>query len=264
VSSISDDPAAKAAGEPVPQRDATPTPPASALTIIWGAVATGLSVLYTVIVALTGALLVIVAGGHPVSWISRLWGRMILRTCGVRVQIDGLEHLAGLRSYVLVCNHQSFFDIFAILAWMPGQPRFLAKQELTRIPVIGFVMPRAGHIMIDRAHGGRSIRRAIDMAREGYAIVVFAEGTRFSDNRVHPFNDGAAWLAIATRLKCVPMAISGTANFFPRGARIVRPGGRMHIAIGRPIDTENLRSADREALTHQLESAVRTLFRSEV
>jgi 1-acyl-sn-glycerol-3-phosphate acyltransferase len=94
--------------------------------------------------------------------------------------------------------------------------------------------------------------------------VVFAEGTRFSDNRVHPFNDGAAWLAIATRQKCVPMAISGTASFFPRGARVVRPGRRMRMAIGTPIDTTHMRGDDRETLTRQLEESVRALFRSEV
>jgi 1-acyl-sn-glycerol-3-phosphate acyltransferase len=95
-------------------------------------------------------------------------------------------------------------------------------------------------------------------------MVIFAEGTRFSDNRVHPFNDGAAWLAIATRQKCVPMAISGTASFFPRGARIVRPGRRMRMAIGPAIDTAQLHGADRAALTQKLEENVRSLFRTEV
>lgn len=261
------DDSAKAAGETGPQGSAptsAPEPPPSALELVWGGVATGLSLLYTVILALVAAVSVLFGRSHPVSSISRLWARMILRTCGVKAQIDGLEHLAGLDSYVLVSNHQSLFDILAIVAWMPGEPRFIAKQELAKIPVIGFVMRRSGHIMIDRARGGPSIRRAVEVARQGYAIVVFAEGHRFNDNRVHPFNDGAAWIAILTRLKCVPMAISGTARFYPRGARIVRPGRRMRIAIGEPIDTAKLRGADREALTRQLEAGVRALFRSEV
>jgi 1-acyl-sn-glycerol-3-phosphate acyltransferase len=264
VSSIADDQAAQAAGDTGPPEAAKPAPQRGAMDLLWGATATALSLLWTVVVSIVAAVVVLVAGGHPVSWISRLWARTILHICGVKADIDGLENLSGLRSYILVSNHQSVFDIFAILAWMPGEPRFIAKQELARIPVIGFVMRRAGHVMIDRSRGGQSIRRAIDLAREGYAIVVFAEGHRFSDNRVHPFNDGAAWLAIATRLKCVPIAISGTASFFPRGARIVRPGRRMRIAIGQPIDCEKLRGADREALTRQLESSVRLLFRGEV
>jgi 1-acyl-sn-glycerol-3-phosphate acyltransferase len=265
VSPLANDPTSAAARDSEAQRPApAPSSKRGLVDLVWGAVATALSALYTAILACCAAIVSLFGHPHLVTPVSRLWGSLIMRTCGVKVEIDGLEHLAGLDSYVLVSNHQSFFDIFAICAWMPGEPRFVAKHELEKIPILGFAMRRSGHIMIDRARGGQSIRRAIKVVREGYSIVVFAEGTRFSDNRVHPFNDGAAWLAIATRQKCVPMAISGTASFFPRGARVVRPGRRMRMAIGPPIDTAHLHGNDREALTRQLEESVRALFRSEV
>jgi 1-acyl-sn-glycerol-3-phosphate acyltransferase len=247
-----------------PAPEPSPPPQRGVVEFIWGATATALAVFYTAALAPCAALVGLLGYPHLATPISRLWGWLIVHTSGVKVEIDGLEHLAGLKSYVLVCNHQSFFDIFAICAWMPGEPRFVAKQELGKIPVLGLAMRRSGHIMIDRAKGGQAIRKALKIAREGFSIVVFAEGTRFSDNRVHPFNDGAAWLGIATRQKCVPMAISGTASFFPRGARIVRPGRRMRMAIGPPIDTTELRGADREALTRELEATVRALFRTQV
>ncbi len=263
------------ANDPVPETASKPAAPKAApepsqppqrgiVDFVWGAAATVLAVLYTAVLAPCAALVSIFGYPHLATPVSRLWGWLIVRTSGIKVEIEGMEHLAGLKSYVLVSNHQSFFDIFAICAWMPGEPRFVAKQELGKIPVLGLAMRRSGHIMIDRARGGQAIRKAIKMAREGFSIVVFAEGTRFSDNRVHPFNDGAAWLAIATRQKCVPMAISGTASFFPRGARIVRPAGRMRMAIGPAIDTTDLHGADRESLTRQLEDSVRSLFRTEV
>ena len=241
-----------------------PPPRRGIVEFLWGVAATVMAVLYTAILAPCAALVSILGYPHLATPISRLWGWLIVRTSGVKVDIVGLEHLAGLDSYVLVSNHQSFFDIFAICAWVPGEPRFVAKQELGKIPVLGLAMRRSGHIMIDRAKGGQAIRKALKIARQGFSIVVFAEGTRFSDNRVHPFNDGAAWLAIATRQKCVPMAISGTAGFFPRGARTVRPGRRMRMAIGPAIDTTQLHGADRESLTRQLEENVRSLFRVEV
>jgi 1-acyl-sn-glycerol-3-phosphate acyltransferase len=231
---------------------------------VWGAAATALAVFYTAALAPCAALVSVLGYPHLATPINRFWGWLIVHTSGVKVEIEGLEHLAGLNSYVLVSNHQSFFDIFAICAWMPGEPRFVAKQELGKIPILGLAMRRSGHIMIDRAKGGQAIRKALKIAREGFSIVVFAEGTRFSDNRVHPFNDGAAWLAIATGQKCVPMAISGTAGFFPRGARIVRPGRQMRMAIAPPIDTTQLHGSDREALTRELEASVRSLFCSEV
>jgi len=260
----SNDPSTAAAGKNEPPRPAPEPAARSIIEFIWGAAATALAVFYTAILAPCAALVSILGYPHLATPISRLWGLLIVRTSGVKVVIEGLEHLAGLNSYVLVSNHQSFFDIFAICAWMPGEPRFVAKQELGKIPVLGLAMRRSGHVMIDRAKGGQAIRKALKIAREGFSIVIFAEGTRFSDNRVHPFNDGAAWLAIATRQKCVPMAISGSASFFPRGARIVRPGRRMRMAIGPAIDTTQLRGADREALTQKLEESVRSLFRTEV
>jgi 1-acyl-sn-glycerol-3-phosphate acyltransferase len=263
---LANDPAVRTASETTgPQPAPGPPPPQrSVIEFVWGAVATALAVVYTAVLAPCAALVSVLGYPHLATPISRFWGRLIMRTSGVKLEIEGLEHLAGLHTYVLVSNHQSFFDIFAICGWMPEEPRFVAKQELGKTPILGFAMRRSGHIMIDRARGGQAIRKALKMVREGFSIVVFAEGTRFSDNRVHPFNDGAAWLAIATRQKCVPMAISGTASFFPRGALIVRPGRKMRMAIGPPIDSAQLRGADRQSLTRQLEESVRGLFRTDL
>ena len=260
---LANDPARQTASETTGPASEPPPPQRGIVDFVWGALATALAVVYTMVLAPCAALVSVIGYPHLATPISRLWGWLILRTSGVKVEIEGLEHLAGLRSYVLISNHQSFFDVFAICAWMPGEPRFVAKQELGRIPILGLAMRRSGHIMIDRTRGGQAIRKALKILREGFSIVVFAEGTRFSDNRVHPFNDGAAWIGIATRQKCVPMAISGTASFFPRGARIVRPGRKMRMAIGPPIDTAQLHGADRESLTRQLEEGVRALFRTE-
>lgn len=231
---------------------------------MWGLAATILSVLYTVILAPFAALTAPFFHGHAVTHIGRLWARLIMRTCGVRLEIEGLENLAGLGPCVMVSNHQSAFDIFAILAYLPGENRFVAKRELVKIPLVGYAIAHSGHIVVDRRRGGQAIRQALEVVRHGYSICVFAEGTRFSDNRVHEFNDGAAWIGLATHLPCVPMAISGSHAIFPRGARIVVPGRRMRIGLGRPIPTEGMRSADRIELTRRLEEAVRANFVAEL
>jgi 1-acyl-sn-glycerol-3-phosphate acyltransferase len=147
---------------------------------------------------------------------------------------------------------------------MPGEPRFVAKKELLKIPVIGYAMQQSGHIIIDREAGGREIRKAIKIIRSGIDICVFAEGHRFNDNRVHEFEEGAAWLAILSGLPAVPMSISGSGVFFPRGAKVVTPGCTMRMTIGKPIATEGMRSADRSELTRRLEEAVRATFTTEV
>ena len=237
-----------------PPRSAAPV---RLLKLVWGVAATLLGVLNTAVMASLSALLAALGMHRGVSALSRAWGWMIIRTCGVTVEIEGLEHLRGLKSYVLVTNHQSFFDIFAVVAFMPGDIRFVAKKELLRIPLIGYTLRKNRHIVIDRQRGGKSIRRALEAARGSYPICVFAEGHRFNDNLIHPFNEGAAWIAIATKLPCVPLAIMGSGAFYPRGAMVVIPGGRMKMRICPPIPAEG---ADRAELTRKLEETVRAAF----
>lgn len=231
------------------------------LARIWGFVATILSVVYTIVLVLFAAAAAPFRRGHWVTPIMRLWCWLIFHTCGITAEVEGLEHLAGLDSFILVSNHQSLLDILAILYLIPRETRFLAKREIMQVPLLGFAMARSGNIVIDRKSGGRAIRHALERINDGYSICVFAEGHRFSDNQVHEFNDGAAWLAIATRQSCVPLAISGTLALMPRGAKFVRPGRRIRLALGPPLMTAGLRGADRSELTRRLETAVRELFR---
>jgi 1-acyl-sn-glycerol-3-phosphate acyltransferase len=242
----------------------TAAPPRGIFNLAWGVVATTLAAIWTMICATGAALSALMNKPHWVTMVTRAWGRGIIAVSGIKVEIEGLENLAGLKSYVLVANHQSFFDIFASAAFMPGDPRFVAKKELLKIPIVGFAMQRGGHIIIDRDAGGQAIRKAIKIIQNGLDVCVFAEGHRYNDNCVHEFEDGAAWLAILSKLPAVPMSISGSGRFYPRGAIFVTPGLTMRMIIGNPISTENMRSADRTDLTRRLEDAVRATFTTEV
>jgi 1-acyl-sn-glycerol-3-phosphate acyltransferase len=239
--------------------------PARLLKSIWGAFGSGMGVIYTIICAPLAAITARMGFNKTTSQISRIWAWLIIATCGITVEVEGLENLRGLKSYVLVANHQSFFDIFAVLAYLPGDTRFVAKKELLKIPVVGYAMVQNGHVIVDRQGGGRSIRRALEAAREGsYPICVFAEGHRHNDGQVHEFNEGAAWIATMAKLPCVPVAISGSGAFFPRKAMVPQAGGRMRMTLLPPImpaePGERAKSTEREALTHQLEEAVRSAF----
>ena len=238
--------------------------PAGAFKTVWGAVATVASALVTAVLVFPAGVLGRAGWMRSLTVLSRFWARSLIFMCGVKVEIQGLENLRGIDHYVLVCNHQSFFDIFAVAAFMPGQIRFVAKRELMKIPVFGYSLKAGGHVIIDRQAGGREIRKAVDIARQGFTLCIFAEGHRYNDNRVHEFEEGAAWLATLTKLPAVPTAISGSGTFFPRGARVVVPGGKMRLTIGKPIPVEELRNADRKAVTHRLEDAIRSMFVEEV
>ena len=231
---------------------------------LWGAAATAACVLITAVLAPIAAILAALGKMHALTRLTGFWARLLIRVCGVTVELEGAQNLEGIPACVLVSNHQSFFDIFAIAAFIPREMRFVAKRELRWIPVIGYALARGDHIMIHRQAGGSAIRKAVEIARKGYSLSVFAEGHRFNDNRIHEFSDGGAWLAILAKLPVVPMSISGSGAFFPRRAVVVIPGGKMRMTIGKPIETIGLKSADRTELTRKLEEAVRATFEEEI
>lgn len=233
------------------------------LRLIWGFFATILSVVILFILLIPAAI-VAPFNSHLVTPLQKLLSWLIFHLCAIEVEVQGLEHLDGLGQYVAVSNHQSLFDILAVIRYAPGEMRFVAKKEIQQVPLVGFVLYRSENIVIDRHAGGKAIRRALAIARRGYSICVFAEGHRYSDNRVHDFSDGAAWLAAVTKLPCVPLAISGTAALMPRGAWFVIPGRRIRMTFGKPIAVGAARGHDRGELTRQLEAAVRTAFAAEV
>ena len=170
---------------------------------------------------------------------------------------------SGLRSCLLVANHQSFFDVFAFDAFIPLEIRFVVKKWLLRIPLLGYAIRNSEHIIVD-GNDGLALRRALELMRAGRSICIFPEGSRFNDGRVHKFKEGAAWLAIALQATCVPLTVSGSGSVLPPGARIANPGRRMRIKLGVPIEAAGLRSEDRAHLIRQLEDAVRSAFLAEL
>jgi 1-acyl-sn-glycerol-3-phosphate acyltransferase len=227
------------------------------LKSLWGIGVTVLSLLYAAALTLVALLFVAIGKPATANAIGRFGARLIIRTCGVKVEVQGIENLCGLRSCLLVANHQSFFDVFAILAFTPLELRFVSKKWLLRIPLFGCVLRNSEHIIVDRSYGF-ALRRAFELIRAGRSICIFPEGSRFNDGRVHEFEEGAAWLAIALQATCVPLTVSGSGSFFPPGRRIATPGGRMLLKLGIPIEAAGLGSKDRARLTRQLEEAVRS------
>ena len=93
--------------------------------------------------------------------------------------------------------------------------------------MIGYAMQHSGHVIIDpRRRRPGNPQGDSRSSESGLDMCVFAEGHRFNDNRVHEFEDGAAWLAILLKLPAVPMSISGSGPTFPRLAKVVTPGMR--------------------------------------
>ena len=193
--------------------------------------------------------------GNASAWMARnLWAPVILWVAGIRIQIDPPPALDPRQSYVFVCNHQGIYDIPAAIRILPFPLRFVAKSSLAPVPVLGWYLKLAGHVLIDRTNRHRA-KRSLDLAARkvaaGVSILIYPEGTRSPDGTIRPFKKGPFQLALAAQVPIVTVAIEGSQRINGKGSLRTRPG-LLRIRLGEPIPTTGLVQRDREALMRQV------------
>jgi 1-acyl-sn-glycerol-3-phosphate acyltransferase len=167
---------------------------------------------------------------------ARAWSRLILKTTGVSVRVDGMERIVPGTTYVFVSNHQSIYDIPVLFASLPYQLRIIAKASLARFPVLGWHLSRGGHLFVDRRRPDRAgiLKRWRDLVADGLSLIIFAEGTRSPDGRVARFKAGSFFLAIQAGLPIVPLAVINTRQVMPKGRLRTEPA-HVRLVIHDPI-----------------------------
>ena len=189
--------------------------------------------------------------------VAMLWARLLmvgLRViCGIRLSVQGLEHL-GPGPALIASAHQSAFDTFV---WLTLVPRccYVLKQELLRIPLFGPLMPLAGMIAVDRRGGAGAMRHLLRegerAVREERQIIIFPEGTRAPVGQHLPLQPGAAALAAKTGLLVIPV-VTDSGRCWGRRAFQKRPG-TIHIRLLEPLPM----GAGREQLMQRLAQVFR-------
>ena len=191
--------------------------------------------------------------------VAQYWAWFNLRLCGVRLTVDGLEHLDPCRSYVFMSNHRSNVDVLAlVVALWDFQLRWVAKEELFHIPLFGWALRAMKQIVVNRSDHAQalaSLATAKQRMHDGISVVFFPEGTR-SEGTMLPFKKGGFVFALETGMPVVPIAITGTANILPRAGWLVRRGGDVRVSIRQPISTTGRTAADRDALLAETREAI--------
>lgn len=222
-------------------------------------------VLTTILLGSLGIVLcLLLPGGAALMPIARLWSRLVMTTYRVKWRAVYKQDFDRALPHIFVANHQSQFDIPALVLSMPVDFRIVAKRELLYIPIFGWALWLAGFIFIDRSDRDRAIRRldrAVRIVRRGTSVVVFAEGTRSPDGRLLPFKKGGFVLALKAGVPIVPVSIRGGRAILPKGSLRVRPG-TIEVVFGAAVPTsgytletkETLIAAVRDRITAGLES----------
>lgn len=140
------------------------------------------------------------------------WAKYTLRLYKVELHVEGAEHLPkDGRKTVLLCNHQSQIDIPALVAASERSLGFVAKKELSRIPMVSYWMKRVGCLFIDRKNNSAA-HRALELAAQQMHIplVVFPEGTRSKNGQFLPVKNGGFRLALLADALALPVLIKNS------------------------------------------------------
>ncbi|HNV85762.1 MAG TPA: lysophospholipid acyltransferase family protein [Candidatus Omnitrophota bacterium] len=173
--------------------------------------------------------------------------RFLIRTFPVwEVSVEGENLPPSAGPFVFVCTHQSFADIVPLYCLRPPF-KFVAKQELFKVPLIGLGMLLTGYIGVKRKDD-ESRKQCTEKARQylraGVSMLFFPEGTRSSDGQVQAFRWGPFRLAIEERVPIVPIVITGTRDLIRKGSWLFGERSRILLSVGKPVETRHLSGED--------------------
>lgn len=175
-------------------------------------------------------------------WPAKVWSWIFIRVLLLPVHIEGKEKINPQKSYVFVANHQGYFDIFLIYAFLDNSFRWMMKKSLRKMPLLGKACESSGQIFVDKS-GPKAIKRTYEKARQilqgGVSVVVFPEGSRTFTGCMGYFKKGAFQLADELQLPVVPISIDGPFDVFPRTAKLPFVNWhRLTMKIHKPIEPQ--------------------------
>ena len=186
------------------------------------------------------------------------WAWTTNRVNFTRVRVHGRHRADPNQSYVIMSNHQSHWDTLAFYGHWGRQFRWVIKDDLRKVPGLGWGCDAVGHIFIDRSNRERAIESLREASRKlepGVSIMIFPEGKRSPDGRLQPFKKGGFVMAEEMGLPILPVSISGSHRVLPKKTLRLLPG-RIDITVHDPIDTAQYGPDRREELMAAVRTAI--------
>lgn len=177
--------------------------------------------------------------GNLAFSLTKIWAYIMLAVSFVRTEINNRQKIQPETSYIIISNHQSLYDILALVTTLGIQYRWFIKKEVLKIPLFGYGLYASRNIFIDRSHRDKaveSINRGFARLPKGVSVMVFAEGTRSPDGKIHEFKKGGFIPAVERKIPILPVTINGSRRVLPKRSLAMRPG-KIQVVIGDPIDT---------------------------
>ncbi|MGZ6331623.1 MAG: lysophospholipid acyltransferase family protein [Bdellovibrionota bacterium] len=191
------------------------------------------------------------------------WG--VLRISGIKVQLEGREHLLAHQPCIYVGNHQSGMDMATFGSFYPAQTITIGKKELLYIPLFGLFFLGAGNVLLHRQHRKKAVAglgAAVETIRNKKASVwIFPEGTRnTSPDPMLPFKKGAFHMALGAGVPIVPIVSAPLSPFLSWKEKRMR-GGVVKIRILPPIGPQGYKEGDFDRLSADVRAVMLEAFR---
>ena len=190
-----------------------------------------------------------------------IWGKTLSFIFNIKLIVKGKHNLQD-RNYIFASNHASLIDIPLLLIAVNRYTVFIAKSELSKIPIFKSILDMAGFIFVDRKNNDNAVKSMNnlmdDIKKIPRSVAIFPEGTRTIDGELLPFKKGAAIFAINTNIPVIPVAISGTFSWSKKKLFDMSQSV-ISFEFGEPIVTENYSFDDRDHLNERIKTKIKNM-----
>ncbi|PQP34851.1 1-acyl-sn-glycerol-3-phosphate acyltransferase [Desulfobacteraceae bacterium SEEP-SAG9] len=176
--------------------------------------------------------------GNFVHYIGKFWSLMNIFLSGTRIKITGKEKIQKNQPHIVISNHQSLFDVWALIGKIPLQIRWIVKLEIRKMPIFGYALERMGHIYVNRKNrnaAAASLEKAARKIKGGTSVIIFPEGTRSKNGHLLRFRRGGGIIALQSGVPILPVTINGSRFVLPKDTLDLMPG-KIEVIVGDIID----------------------------
>ena len=193
-------------------------------------------------------------GGKITYFFLWLWSWIFSKLTFISYEIIDRANIKKGKAYIYVSNHTSYLDVPGVRLAIRGQFRPLAKKELLKVPIFGWIV-NAVTVVVDRS-SAQSRKESLDrikaLIKEGISILIFAEGTQNRSKEIlQPFYDGAFRLAINTQEPILPLVIIGAGKLMAPGKLSIKPG-KIKVVCLPEVSVQGLAHENMEELKQNI------------
>ncbi len=195
-----------------------------------------------------------------VDTFAKVWAKTCLRSANTSVSWTGWENVPENPPYIIVFNHQSDFDIYALMVGLPRIYRAIMKKELMYYPFFGWIIYFFGFIPIDRKNRKRAIHSIQKAARlfNRYPYIMALTGTRVRNRNFlkHKMKKGPAVTAIQHGVPLLPVTILYADEVHVKGFGLIHPGLNIELVVHPLIDSSRYSIDERDELVQNIKEVL--------